>query len=54
MIVLVLTTLFVVPLALIAVITNYENKSKMRDQRIHDRLEALREERQFENDLGNL
>ena len=54
MIAIVLTTLFVVPLALIAVITNYENKSKTRDKRIHDRLIALREEREFENDLRNL
>ena len=55
MIVFVSTTLLVLTtLALIAVITNYENKSKTRDQRIHYRLVALQEERQFEDDLGNL
>lgn len=52
--------LFVVPLALIAVIeviaviANYVNKSKTREQSIHDRLIALQEERQFEDDLRNL
>ena len=54
MIVVVLLTLFIVPMGLIIAITNYDNKSKTRDERIHDRLIALREEREFENDLRNL